>query len=153
MILWVDQNITNSSLEASQWSFHWAYTSFTGCHQVATRGFQCEKSEVRIHSLLMFEGLWQPLVSKVTGIGSPAEVRSWDPRVLWCHAHPRCYPAKLSEIANWNLKNVKFWGMDEGALPPTTPINPSLGGDTWQKMSHFWPVCSFMHTLETSVWS
>ena len=20
----------------------------------------------------------------------------------------------LSEIANWNLKNVKFWGMDEG---------------------------------------
>ena len=34
----------------------------------------------------------------------------------------------LSEIANWNLKNVKFWGMDEGALPPTTPINPYLGG-------------------------
>ena len=34
----------------------------------------------------------------------------------------------LSEIANWNLKNVKFCGMDEGALPPMTPINPYLGG-------------------------
>ena len=34
--------------------------------------FQCEKFEVKIHNLLMFEGLWQPLVSKVTGIGSPA---------------------------------------------------------------------------------
>ena len=54
MILRVDQNITNSSLEASQWSFHWAYTGFPGCHQVATRDFQCEKFEVNIHNLLMF---------------------------------------------------------------------------------------------------
>ena len=58
----------------------------------------------------------------------------------------------LSEIANWNLKNVKFWGMDEGALPPMTPINPYLG-EYVKKMSHFLPVCSFMHTLETSFWS
>ena len=55
----------------------------------------------------------------------------------------------LSEIANWNLKNVKFWGMDEGVLPPTTPINPYLGGNAWKKMGQFLPVCSFMHTLET----
>ena len=42
--------------------------------------------------------------------------------------------------------------MDEGALPPMTPINPYLGGNV-QKMSHFLPVCLFMHTLETSFWS
>ena len=39
----------------------------------------------------------------------------------------------LSEIANWNLKNVKFWGMDEGALPPTTLMNPYLGGNMRSK--------------------
>ena len=35
----------------------------------------------------------------------------------------------LSEIANQNLKNIKFWCMDQGALPPVTPINPYLGGN------------------------
>ena len=44
----------------------------------------------------------------------------------------------LSEIANWNLKNVKFWGMDEGVLPPTTPINPYLGGNTRKKWATFY---------------
>ena len=149
MILWVDQNITNSSLEASQWNFHWAYTGFPGCHQVASRGFHCEKSEVKIHSLLMFEGLWQPLVSKVTGIGSSAEVSSWDPRVLWCHAHPRCYPANTVRDSQLKLEKCQIWGMDEGVLPPMTPINPDLGGNTWKK-SHILPVCSFIHTLEMS---
>ena len=43
----------------------------------------------------------------------------------------------LSEIANWNLKNVKFWGMDKGALPPMIPVNPSLGGNT-QKNDTFY---------------
>ena len=44
----------------------------------------------------------------------------------------------LSEIANWNLKNVKFWGMDEGVLPPMTPINPYLGGNAWKKWATFY---------------
>ena len=44
----------------------------------------------------------------------------------------------LSEIANWNLKNVKFWGMDEGALPPMTPVNPYLGGNAWKKWATFY---------------
>ena len=35
---------------------------------------------------------------------------------------------KNHEIAIRNLKNVKFWCVDEGALPPVTPINPFLGG-------------------------
>ena len=34
----------------------------------------------------------------------------------------------LSEMANQNLKKVNFWCVDEGALPPMTPINPYLGG-------------------------
>ena len=120
----VDQNITNSSLEASQWSFHWAYTGFPGCHQVATRGFQCEKSEVKIHSLLMFEELWQPLVSKVTGIGSPAEVRSWDPRVLCCHAHPRCYPANTVRDSQLKLEKCQILGYEWGGAAPMTPLIP-----------------------------
>ena len=44
----------------------------------------------------------------------------------------------LSEIANWNLKNVKFCGMDEGALPPMTPVNPYLGGNAWKKWATFY---------------
>ena len=50
---------------------HWAYTGCPGCHQVAARDFQCQKFGVKIQNLSMFEELWQPLVSKVTGIGSP----------------------------------------------------------------------------------
>ena len=46
---------------------------------------------------------------------------------------PDVFQQILSEIANWNLENVKFWGMDEGALPPTTPINPYLGGNAREK--------------------
>ena len=49
----------------------------------------------------------------------------------------------MSEIANWNLKNVKFWGMDEGALPPMTPINPYLGGNAWKKEPLF--ICLFIY--------
>ena len=40
------------------------------------------------------------------------------------------------EIAIWNLKNIKFWCVDEGVLPPVTPINLYLGGKA-QKMGHF----------------
>ena len=71
MILLVDKNVTNSSLEASQGIFHWANIGSSGCHQVAARNFQCQKFGVKIQNLLMFEELWQPLVVKVTGIGSP----------------------------------------------------------------------------------
>ena len=97
------------------------YTGFPGCHQVATRGFQCEKSEVKIHSLLMFEGLWHPLVSKVAGIGSPAEVRSWDPRVLWCHAHPRCYPANTVRDSQLKLEKCQILGYGRGGTAPYDP--------------------------------
>ena len=31
------------------------------------------------------------------------------------------------ETTNRTLKNVKFWCVSEGALPPVTPINPYLG--------------------------
>ena len=139
MILRVDQNITNSSLEASQWNFHWAYTGFPGCHQVPARGFQCKKSEVKIHSLLVFEGHWQPLVSKVTGIGSPAEVRSWDPRVLWCHAHPRCYPANTVRDSQLKLEKCQILGYGQGGTAsPMTPVNPYLGGNIWKKWATFY---------------
>ena len=30
----------------------------------------------------------------------------------------------LSEMTNQNLKKVNFWCVDEGVLPPTTPVNP-----------------------------
>ena len=60
----------------------------------------------------------------------------------------------LSEITNQKLKNVKFWCMDEGVLPPETPINPYLGANMHEKnMSHILHVCSFTHTLDASVWS
>ena len=32
------------------------------------------------------------------------------------------------EIAIQNLKNIKFWCVNEETLPPATPINPYLGG-------------------------
>ena len=146
MILRVDQNITNSSLEASQWSFHWAYTGFPGCHQVATREFQCEKFEVNIHNLLMFEGLWQPLVSLT-------KVRSWDPRVLWCHAHPRCYPANTVRDSQSKVEKCQILVHGWGGTAPCDPHNPYLGANAWKKMSHLLHDCSFTHTLDASVWS
>ena len=50
------------------------------------------------------------------------------------------------ETANQLLKNGKFFGGDEGALPPVTPINPYLGGrcakkwTTFKAQSHFSPL-------------
>ena len=35
----------------------------------------------------------------------------------------------LSEMANQNFKKVNFWCVDEGAVPPMTPVNPYLGGN------------------------
>ena len=55
--------------------------------------------------------VWRTLTPtgvKDAGIGSPAEVRSWDPRVHWCHAHPRCYPANTVRDSQLKLENVKF---------------------------------------------
>ena len=154
MILRVDQNITNSSLEASQWSIHWAYTGFPGCHQMATRGFQCEKSWGK--NSQSFD-VWRTLTATgVKGYRNKVTCRSqvMRPQGSSDAMHtPDFIQQILSEIANWNLKNVKFWGMDEGALPPMTPINPYLGGNMCKKMRHFLPVCLFMHTLETSFWS
>ena len=40
-------------------------------NQVAAMDFQWQKIGVKIQNILMFEELWQSLVSKVTGIGSP----------------------------------------------------------------------------------
>ena len=60
----------------------------------------------------------------------------------------------LSEMANQNLKKVNFWCVDEGALPPMTPVNPYLGGGTCaKKIGHFLIVSPFTHTLESPVWS
>ena len=59
----------------------------------------------------------------------------------------------LSEMANQNLKKVNFWCVDEGVLPPMTPINPYLGGNVWKTMGHFLIVNPFMHALESPVWS
>ena len=67
---------------------------------------------------------------------------------------PQVLPQQiLSEIANQKLKNIKFWCVNEGVLPPVTPINPLFRGKCVKKMSHFLHVCSFTHTLDASVWS
>ena len=50
----------------------------------------------------------------------------------------------LLEIANRNLKNVKFWCMDEGALLHVTPINPYLGGNTQKNEPIF--TCLLIYT-------
>ena len=50
----------------------------------------------------------------------------------------------LSEIANWKLKNIKFWCMDQGALPPVTPINPYLGANAQKNEPLF--TCLFIYT-------
>ena len=51
----------------------------------------------------------------------------------------------LSEIANRNLKNVKFWCMDEGALPPVTPVNLYLVGNVQKKNEPLF-TCLFIYT-------
>ena len=86
----------------------------------------------------MFEGLWHPLVSKVAGIGSPAEVRSWDPRVLWYHAHPRCYPANTVRDSQLKLEKCQILGYGWGGTAPMTPVNPYLAGNVWKKWATFY---------------
>ena len=51
----------------------------------------------------------------------------------------------LSEIANWNLKNVKFWSIDKGALSPITPVNPYLRGNMWKKEPLFTYLFIYAH--------
>ena len=98
-------------------SLHWFPWLPPGGYQ----RLSCEKSGVKLHSRLMFEGLWHPLVSKVAGIGSPVEVRSWDPRVLWCHAHPRCYPANTVRDSQLKLEKCQILGYGRGGAAPYDP--------------------------------
>ena len=61
MILQVDKNAINSSSEASQGIFHWAYTGSPGYHQVATRDFQSQKFGVKFQNLDVLrtlEAIW-----------------------------------------------------------------------------------------------
>ena len=55
------------------------------------------------------------------------------------------------ETANQNLKNSKFFGGDEGALPPATPIHPYLGGRHAEKWATFYKAQSHFSPLESSV--
>ena len=144
MILWVDKNVSNSYLEASQGTFHSAYTDSPSCHQVAARDFQCQKFVVKIQKLLIFGELWQPLVSKVTWIGSPMQVRSWDPGVLCCHAHLRCCPANTVRDSQLKLEKHQILVYGWGVLPPVIPINPYLGGNAQKNEPLF--TCLFIYT-------
>ena len=62
-------------------------------------------------------------------------LRPWGP-LLPC-TPPDAAQQILSEMANPNLKKVNFWCVDEGALPPMTPINPYLGGNAKKKWATF----------------
>ena len=127
---------------------------FPGCHQVATRGFQCEKSEVKnSQSFDVWRTLTPTGVKGCRNRGHLQKSGHETPGSSDAMHTPDVIQQILSEIANWNLKNVKFCGMDEGVLPPMTPGNPYLGGNARKKWATFLPVCSFMHTLETSFWS
>ena len=55
----------------------------------------------------------------------------------------------LLEITNQTLENVKFWCVDEGALPPVTPINPYLGRRA-QKNDQFLHAKPYFCLSETS---
>ena len=135
MILWLDKNVSNSYMKASQVTFHWANTDSSGSHQVAARDFQCQKFVVKIQKLLMFGELWQPLLSKVTWIGSPMQVRSWDHGVLCYHAYPRCCPANTVTDGQSKLEKRSIFGW--GGTAPTSPINPYLGGNAIKKWATF----------------
>ena len=153
MFLQVDKNVSNSYLEASQGTFHWAYTDSPGCHQVAARDFQCQKFVVKIQKL----DVWRTLaatgvkgyMNRVTYVSQV--MRPWGPLMPYT---PQMLPQQiLSEMSNQNLKKVNFWCVDEGALPPTTPINPYLEGNAWKKWGHFLIINPFTHTLESPAWS
>ena len=103
-------------------SLHW----FLWLPPGGARDFQCQKFVVKIQKLLMFGELWQPLVSKVTWIRSPMQVRSWDPGVLCCHALPRCCPANTVRDGQGCL-----------VCGCMTPINPYLGGNAWKNGPSF----------------
>ena len=97
---------------------------------MAARDFQCQKFVVKIQKLLMFVELWA--ATGVKGYMSRGHLCKSGHETLGSSAAmhtPDAAQQILSEMANRNLKKVNFWCVDEGALPPMTPINPYLGGN------------------------
>ena len=103
-------------------SLHW----FHGLPPGGCRGLSM--SEICSENSETFD-VWrtlEALVSKVTWIGSPMQVRSWDPGVLWCHTHPRCCPANIVRDGQSKLEKGQFlvcgWGGSTQC--PAAPYNP-----------------------------
>ena len=69
----------------------------------------------------MFEELWQPLVSNITGIGLPMSDHE-TPRSSDAMYTPDTAQQILSKMTNQNLKKVNFWCVDKGALLPMALI-------------------------------
>ena len=128
MISQVDKNVTNSSLEASQGTFHWAYTGSPGYHQVAARGFSMSEiwsENSQSWCLKNFGSHWCQRLQEQGHLYKSGHETSRSSDAM--HT-PDADQQILSEMANQNLKKVNFWCVDKGALPPMTPVNPYLGG-------------------------
>ena len=51
------------------------------------------------------------------------------------------------------MRNVKFWGVSEGALPPVTPSNPYVGGGCEKKWATFIILSHFSIFLKPHFWA
>ena len=67
-------------------------------------------------------------MSRVIEIRSPKYVSSWDPKVLWWHAHTGCHPVNTTRDSHSKLEKCKIVVCLWGGAPPVTPVNTYLGG-------------------------
>ena len=152
MILWVDKNVTTLIWRPVRWPS----TEPTLISPAATRWllgtFNIRNLEWKFRNFWCLKNFGSLLVSKVTGIGSPMQSGHETPGSSDAMHTPDATQQILSEMANQNLRKVKLWYVDKGALLPMTPVDPYLGGNAWKKRLLL-IVNPFTHTLESPVWS
>ena len=91
--------------------------------------------------------IWENLMSicvKGTEIRSPKYVSSWDPKVLWWHAHTGCHSVNTTRESHWKIEKCQilvcwWWG-----TAPAAPINPYLGGGHEKLWPLFWLQSTFL---------
>ena len=55
------------------------------------------------------------------------------------HKTPMSPDVMHTHVPNQTLKNIKVWCVDEGVLPPVTPINPYLGEGRKKLVTFYMP--------------
>ena len=99
--------------------------------------------------MLRFGRIWCHFVSRITEIRSPKYVSSWDPKVLWWHAHTGCHPVNTTRDNCSKLEKHQVLVCWHGMLPLQPILIPIWWGGC-KKNGHFYDSNSLFYLSETS---